>query len=180
MIVFKWKNKAYPLPASHEINDTGTPWGIQASRLQQGGCSPENARDLVILDWLRKGDTRPLADLLRTGIVPSSLVLSYLASMLHPADGTEDAVSYMLVPKRRREGRGANDNPEIEIRDQLIADNIERLMREIGPGGYDAAVKQLSTLIGLSEKTIRNAYDLRKRRRSGKHRRSDKRRRLRQ
>lgn len=51
------------------------------------GRSIGNARDLVILDWLTKGDTRPLSDWLMRGHAPGEEVMKALAVMLirgHP------------------------------------------------------------------------------------------------
>lgn len=41
----------------------GTPWDIEAlAVVRDHARSIGNARDIVILDWLAKGDTRPFAD----------------------------------------------------------------------------------------------------------------------
>lgn len=103
------------------------------------GRSIGNARDLVIMDWLLKGDTRPLSDWLMRGHVPSAEVMKALAVMLvrgHPdADQKwfdnpavkETAEIFTLgltvVGKGKRSG-----DPVNHARDKRIALEAARLM----------------------------------------------------
>lgn len=65
----------------------GTAWDIEARAVARDhDRSIGNARDLVILDWLAKGDTRPFADWALRGHTPSPNVLKALAVMMTRAD----------------------------------------------------------------------------------------------
>jgi len=72
-----------------------TPWGQEAEHASRElGRHINTCRDAVIVHYLSAGDTRPLAALLTLGEAPGPKLLKYLASMLQPADGTEEEVPF--------------------------------------------------------------------------------------
>jgi hypothetical protein len=119
----------------------GIAWVIEALLVARDyGRSIDNARDLVILEWLRKGDTRPLADWIMCGHVPSSEVLLALAVMMTRADNprfdpaglgdpklVEIAEIFPLGIQVTGRGRRAPDETNV-VRDRRIALEVERAM----------------------------------------------------
>lgn len=77
-------------------------WDIEALHAARDhGRSISNARDLVILDWLAKGDTRPFADWIMCGHVPSREVLLALAVMMTRGDSPRFNPAGFADPKMR-------------------------------------------------------------------------------
>jgi hypothetical protein len=119
----------------------GTPWDIEAlsvSAVHQRSIG--NARDIVILDWLRQGDTRPFAAWVMSGHTPSPNVLLALAVMMTRSDNpafepdrigdTRIREIAQLLPlgvsvtgKGKRTGDPAN-----AVRDRLIAREVAKAM----------------------------------------------------
>jgi hypothetical protein len=80
----------------------GTAWDIEALLVaRQHDRSIGNARDIVILDWLAKGDTRPFADWIMCGHVPSREVLLALAVMMTRGDNPRFDPAGFADPKMR-------------------------------------------------------------------------------
>ncbi len=63
------------------------PWEIDTvDAMRDHGLPEGEARDLVILDWLSRGDTKPFYDFILCGHQPSRRVLQALAIMLMRGD----------------------------------------------------------------------------------------------
>ncbi len=112
-------------------HNPGTPWGIEADILmRERGWSKEKARDVVIAKWLRAGDTKALGALLELGHAPGPGVLNFLARMLqHESLDTakdRDEVPFRLVAQSRTGQRGRPLDPEIAVRDRLLALQVEK------------------------------------------------------
>ena len=119
----------------------GTPWDIEAisvSEVHQRSIG--NARDIVILDWLTKGDTRPFAAWVMRGHLPSKEVLLALAVMMARSDNPAFAASRINDPNIREvaqlfplglgvtgKGRRTGD-PANATRDRLIAREVAKAM----------------------------------------------------
>ncbi|HEY6254806.1 MAG TPA: hypothetical protein VIY51_03345 [Xanthobacteraceae bacterium] len=72
----------------------GAPWNDKVARLMsREGVSRDKARDQVILEGLKRGDSGALAALLIDGHVPSPNVRFVLALMLLDNDAAEDAIA---------------------------------------------------------------------------------------
>jgi hypothetical protein len=154
------------LPAEPAANN---PWAIETDRLaRESGQSYTACRDVVILRWLKKGDVRPLAHLLLTGHRPGPKVLRYLAGMLHPDfapvfigfDGQPKTPDYQyrLTVTSTTGARGPRDNPENDLRDRLIAAQVERKRAE-GSTREEALVAVAELCGGRSRiEMVRKAY----------------------
>ena len=108
-----------------------TPWGTEANYAHQITEEPLNlCRDYVILRYLMEGDTRPLAALFSIGHAPGAAVLDYLVGMLHPAEGTDEEVKYVLKSKRRNGKSGPLPNPETKWINLLTSLNVLKQVDE--------------------------------------------------
>ena len=123
----------------------GTPWDIRVDQLiRESGATQQVARDHVILEWLSKGDTVPFTEFVYQGHVPGDAVIKYVANMMNPAKGTDELIPFALeVSSRGRKGR--RSSPRIEIRDKLLAKNVERLMET---KSYNEALDEVADLLG--------------------------------
>jgi len=109
----------------HPWSLTETPWGTEADYAHRVTGEPiEQCRDYVIMRYLMEGDTRPLAALFSLGHAPGTMVLDYVAGMLHPADGTETEIEYILKPKRRNGKPGPLPSPETKWTGLLTTLNV--------------------------------------------------------
>ncbi len=62
----------------------GTPWDIHVDqRMQENNLSQEAARDVVIIEWLRKGDTIPFTAFVSVGHIPSIEIIKYIALIIN-------------------------------------------------------------------------------------------------
>jgi hypothetical protein len=67
---------------------------------------------------------------------------------------------YRFDIKARSGKRGPKrGNFHISLRDYNHWKRVEQLMAKLGPGSYLAAIKQVADEAGLSEQSIRHAYD---------------------
>ena len=122
-----------------------TPWDIRVDQLmRETGATQQVARDFVILDWLLKGYTAPYTAFVVKGHAPSAEVIKYIALMMNPAKGTDEIIPFALkVSSRGRKGR--RPDPAIEVRDKLLAQNVERLM---DTKTYNKALDEVADLLG--------------------------------
>ena len=137
-------------------------WTIEAEIVSSAKDIPHaEAIDLVIVRYLRFGDTRALAWWLYEGHTPSPITLKYIACMLQPGSGASTkSLPYELISKSRTPKRGRPPKgPEADLRDWLIYKNVQRLMDEAGPGTYDAAISQTAALQGLNQAAVKRAYE---------------------
>lgn len=101
-----------------------------------------NARDLVIMDWLIKGDTRPLSDWLMRGHAPGAEVMKALAVMLvrghldadqrwfDDASVKETAEIFTLGLSVVGKGKRGGD-PALRVRDKHIALEVAKAKRSM-------------------------------------------------
>jgi len=123
----------------------GTPWDIRVDQLiRENNATRQVARDLVILDWLHKGDTAPFTAFVTQGHIPSIKIIKYVALMMNPAKGTDETVPFALVVSSRGR-KGRRRDPAIEQRDRLLAQNVERLMER---KTYNEALDEIADLLG--------------------------------
>ncbi len=129
-----------------EENDLpGTAWDIRVDqRMRENNATQQVARDLVILDWLIKGDTAPFTAFVIQGHIPSVKIIKYVAWMMNPAKGTDETVPFALVVSSRGR-KGRRPDPRIEQRDRLLAQNVERLMET---KSFNEALDEVADLLG--------------------------------
>lgn len=132
-------------------------WEFEAKlRVFLSGMSSEEAADRTIIEWLMSGDLRPLASMLFERRTPGQSVLTFLALMMLDQD-VEGVAPYRLKAVPRKAGRPKQ--PENFVRDLVIHNLVDRRIKELGPGTYDASIKDVAERAGLSERLVRNAYD---------------------
>jgi hypothetical protein len=136
---------------------SNTPWDFEAKlRALLNGVSSDEASDQTIIKWLMSGDLRPLASTLLERQRPGRLVLTYLALMMLDQD-VEGLVPYRLKAVPRKAGR--RKQPENFVRDLVIHRLVDNRIRELGPGAYDASIKDVAEKTRHSERVVRDAYD---------------------
>lgn len=151
----------------------GTPWDIEALAVARDhGRSIGNARDIVILDWLTKGDTRPFADWTMCGHVPSQEVLLALAVMMTRGDNPRFDPAGLRDPKLREiaeifplsievAGKGKRKGDlAVEQKNRIVAREFWRI-RAAGVG-YGPALDQVTDWlseigIGMSRDAVEKA-----------------------
>jgi hypothetical protein len=140
-------------------------WEIEADAIMnENKCSAEMVRTFVILRWMYlKGDLRPLADAILKGREIDEAVLNALALMILEDDAVpaslKDRTPYRLESKRRFGKPGRPKKPENFVRDLVIRTRVDKRIKELGPGTYDASIKDVAERTGHSERVVRNAYD---------------------
>jgi len=142
------------------MDEIDNPFDGEAARIfHEQGVSEQEARDFVVLRYLRDGDTSALAHWLMTNYDPGKTVKLMLSYMLQPKrQDAEDAskelasdpnkVPYELVAKRRDGKSGRPVEPLTAEKNQAIQDLYNKLVTEIGPGGSDSAVSHLAQELG--------------------------------
>ena len=144
------------------VSNLENAWTIEAEMVSSAKDIPRaKAIDLVIVRYLRFGDTRALAWWLYEGHTPSPTTLKYIACMLQPGSGASTKLSpYELISKSRTPKRGRPPKgPEADLRDWLIYKNVKHFMDEAGPGSYDAAIRDIATLQGLNQAVVKRGYE---------------------
>ena len=125
------------------------PWDIAAERLMvKAKCTLATARDYVIFEWLLQGKPHALAGFLIQGHTPGREVLRYLGLMIGSPNFVgklspfwQNALRYHFIVKSRSGTKGRRKDPEVSLRDELIVENMKRLMA--GGMTYDEAVTRI-------------------------------------
>jgi hypothetical protein len=166
--------------AKNEDGVSSAPWDSQVAHLVRSeGLTRDKARDRVILNWLRRGDSKALAALLIDGHVPAPNVRVVLALTLLDNADADAAIArhnlnpelwllpYHLVIKGRPRKHRRPLNPEKAERDQLLDKNVGRLVPELG---YQAAIDRVDEAVratggGVSKQPIRPRHPSKKKKR---------------
>jgi len=145
----------------HLDNAPDRPWTIEADIIGTIREIDENeAADVVIVRYLKAGDTRALAWWLYEGHCPSPIVLKYIACMLQPGKADTNHIPFELISKSRTPRRGRpKKRPEQNLRDWLIYKEVSNLIHDMGRGSYDAAIAKVAELQGLNEYVVKRAYE---------------------
>ena len=115
-------------------------WDSSAFYTDELGMPALDARTFTICRWMYHGDLRPLADALDEGPLDAP-VIDMLVKLIR-----EDRLR--VAPRKR----GSPKKPERAGRDIAAA-----LAYEAHPGKSDEAFHDIAEMIGMSEKTVRNA-----------------------
>ncbi len=135
-----------------------TPWGQEAHHFSRESGEPfEKCRDLVILQYLSDGDTRPLLALIRTGQAPGPGVLRYVAAMMGEVRHNKLENLPFRLEVKGNDGNKPRDG-ELRWRDYLLNKNVECEMEEGGKYEHHA-IPNIASLSGLGKQTVRDAYD---------------------
>ena len=130
------------------------------------GLSLNQTRDRFIWAGLQMGDVGPLVCFLLRGYVPGLTVRHILAFMMT----SEEALAQTTIKKellrfrfeiKSRTGKHGpkRSHFEINLRNRRTAKRVKDLMAKIGPGSYEAAIKQIADETGLGVQTVRDSYD---------------------
>jgi hypothetical protein len=153
------------------MTEIDNPFDGEAARFfHEHSVTEQQARDHVVLRYLKLGDTRALAHWLERDYCPGEPIRRLLSLMLQPVrvDAVDpnktypislDDVPFELEAKRRNGKKGAPKNPVSDERNQAIQDCYDRLMSEIGAGGYESVIAELFARLGpeIEENAIREA-----------------------
>src|SRR5262245_53419956 len=131
---------------------------------REKGWTLDKARDQLIWAGLQMGDVGPLVCFLIQGHVPTLYLRQHIGLMLGPDQALSERlrkdVPFLLEIKSRTGKRGPKRRSfEVALRNRRIAKSVEKLMAQIGPGSYDAAIKQVAAETQRGEQTVRDAYD---------------------
>ena len=151
--------------------EVDNPFDGEAARLvREQNVTLQEARDAVVLRYLKSGNTQALAHWLMTDYRPGGTVALMLSYMLQPErqlDGDEgqivtcspEVVPFELKAKKRLGSRGRKSDSVAAERNQAIYDLYQKLLTDIGPGGSDSAIAELEDLLGpeISPSMIREA-----------------------
>jgi hypothetical protein len=144
---------------------TETPYDDDVTELaREQGLSLNKARDKFIWIALQMGNIGPLVCFLLVGYVPGLALRHHLAMMLATEQDLPQVAKrelrFRLEIKPRSVKRGPRQSSfEIALRNRKHAQRVAALIAKLGPGSYLSAIKTVAGKTGLSEKTIRNAYD---------------------
>jgi hypothetical protein len=145
--------------ASQNVDDPRTPWEIDIQRFAHETGKPlDECRDIIIWQWLRLGDARPLEESLLKGYVPGPTLRHYLGRMLRC---DPDLPYSLLIEKQNKAHRRKlswRSTAENETRDRLVAENVHSLIPKMG---YAPAIQHIAKFAGIGEDTIKKAYDRR-------------------
>jgi hypothetical protein len=124
----------------HDKIDGHDPWEIEAEALAEHfKFDPDQARDVVVVRWMQRGDDRPLAAALRDGPLGGA-VLSQLLKMVDEGQFTA------------KRNRGAPRQPSKNTRDLFLAGQYETRK-----GKSDDAIQALAKEFNIGDEAIRRA-----------------------
>ncbi|WP_417467848.1 hypothetical protein [Maricaulis sp.] len=141
--------------------------------MRENGATYPVARDWTLLQYLMEGEAWPVGLYLAAGEIPGEEVMQCLGWMLAaetiPPEVDPSIIPFELIsrraptidervrpPKSKVPGKPAR---VIELRNWLLAKNVQRRMEEIGPGSYDAAILEIAERVGVAPGTVKVAYD---------------------
>lgn len=142
------------------MTEIDNPFDGEATRLmQQQSVTEQQARDFVVLRYLKDGNTEALAHWLMSNYTMGATVAVFLSYMLQPerqVDGDPlnvvrcdpKIIPYELKVESRQGRRGRKTSSIAAERNQAINDLYKAQMATIGKGGHDSIIKDLSDFLG--------------------------------
>ena len=161
------------------MTEIDNPWDGEAERLiREHNATQQVARDLIVLEYLREGDTRALAHWMMQDYCPGIEVRRFLSLMLAPervaaedpnvkVEVPRDLVPYVLHAKRRGGGKGRRRNLVSEERDRALRELYDANKSEAGKGSSDGVVLEMAEQLGpyIRKSAIREAIKSRSKKR---------------
>jgi hypothetical protein len=153
------------------MTEIDNPFDGEAARLFHGqSVTEQQARDAVVLRYLKDGNTEALAHWLMSDYRPGATVAVFLSYMLQPerqvngdprnvVTSDPNIIPYQLIATNRHGHRGRKPSSISAERNQAINDLYTAQMAGIGKGGHDSAIAHLIEQLGpeISESAIREA-----------------------
>lgn len=153
------------------MGEVDNPFDGEANRLlREQSVTLQQARDFVVLRYLKSGNTQALAHWLMEDYQPGRTVARMLSYMLQPErqlDRREgkivtcspEVVPFELKAKKRGGGRGRKSDSAAAERNQAIYELYKKLLADIGPGGSDSAIAELEGFLGpeITQSMIKEA-----------------------
>jgi hypothetical protein len=147
-----------------------TPYDDDVSDLARVKCvSLDRARDMFIYIALQMGEPGPLICFLLRGYVPGLAIRQHIAMMMLDDEATQQddfpkevlrKVLCRFEIKARSGKRGPKrGNFRISVRNYKYRKQVQELIAKLGRGSYLAAITKVAEETGLSEQSIRHAYD---------------------
>lgn len=149
-----------------------TDWEMEIALMQRDGGLPlEECQKQVMLRWAGKGDMRPIAHWLASGLPLPPEVSIYLAGMLDPrrtpterrSGGRLRRVRYSYRLKTEATGgKRHGGKPGTDVRDYIFAGQVRHRMDTLGET-LEVAVEQVAQMHGDEklESTVKAAYNRR-------------------
>ena len=121
------------------------PWEYELNSIAvDTGMTAHEAKNKVVMEWMRAGDFRPLLWMIRKEGMLRAPVVGLLARMI--------ATGQLRVKK----GRGRRPDPEAAARDQFAADTYEDFLKHYEVGS-DELFEILGSVTGKGEGSVRQA-----------------------
>jgi len=123
------------------------PWEYEIARLAEVSGNEHEAKNKVVMEWMRAGDFRPLLSMVKKERILREPILTLLIEML--------ATGQLTVKK----GRGRQLDPEAAARDQFAADTYEdcRTDPELEKVRSDDLFRSVGSISGVGEGSVRQA-----------------------
>ena len=126
------------------------PWDYEIALRVDQGMSHHDAKSFVVMRWMRAGDFRPLAAMIRKEGLLRGPIVGLLAGMIDTGQLTV------------KQGRGRPQDPEAFVRDEFAADTYEDFQKYYEVASDDL-FECLGSISGVSPESIRQAVTARRR-----------------
>ena len=133
-----------------------TPWEYEIARLAEISGNEHEAKNKVVMEWMRAGDFKPLLWMIKKEGILRGPVLSLLAEML--------ATGQLTIQK----SKGRPQDPEAAARDQFVAATYEdcRTDPELKEVRSEDLFRSVGSISGVGEDSVRQAVSEKRKRKS--------------
>ena len=133
-----------------------TPWEYEIARLAEISGNEHEAKNKVVMEWMRAGDFKPLLWMIKKEGILRGPVLSLLAEML--------ATGQLTIQK----SKGRPQDREAAARDQFVAATYEdcRTDPELKEVRSEDLFRSVGSISGVGEDSVRQAVTEKRKRKS--------------
>jgi len=138
-----------------------TLWDYKIDSLRVAGMSEDDARNAVVMEWMRAGDFRPLLAMIKNSRIGlRGPVLGLLAQML---------ASGQLV--LRAAGPGRPPDPEAAVRSEFVADVYDDCRKSLrdddagGPVRSEVLFEAVGKMAGVGDESVKKAVKAKRKQR---------------
>jgi|SRR5262249_38526735 len=131
-----------------------TPWEYEIARLAEVSGNEHEAKNKVVMEWMRAGDFNPLLWMVKKERILREPVLTLLVEMI--------TTGQLTVKK----GRGRPQDPETAAKDQFAADTYEdcRNDPELKEVRSDDLFRSVGSISSVGEESARQAVTTKRKR----------------